>query len=129
MADGSMDHRSASWHAWLRGVFVALLAVLMVVSSLPEATRAAAGAALPAGPHAKAELPAGLGSSAKPCKRAVLPGAASNCSVSVSGVSVLPEAPCVGPRQVALVRWCMIDFSLAAQCQGASPYRPPCSQA
>lgn len=124
-----MDLGCASWQERLRGIFVALLAMLMVVSSLSAAMRADASVAVPAGPHAKAELPAGLGSWNKPCRRAVLPGAANSCSVSVSAISVLPGAPCVGPREVAVIQWHVIEFSLAAQCQGASPYRPPSSQA
>jgi hypothetical protein len=108
-----------------RGIFVALLSALFVLSSIPTGASAHARAAFGGGSQAQAEIPMPA-KSTKPCKRAVLPGGAPSCSISAAGFTLLPAAAAEPLLRVSKVHWRPANRSAAAQCQGASPYRPPC---
>lgn len=64
----------------------------------------------------------------KPCRKAIIPGTASSCSVVIVAISPLAADGFTSPAPQSLgdAGWRMGDSSLAAQCGSFSPYRPPC---
>ena len=64
----------------------------------------------------------------KPCRKAILPGTGSACSVVTVGISPLAADAVASPAPETSgdAVWRMGDVSLAPQCGGFSPYRPPC---
>jgi hypothetical protein len=65
---------------------------------------------------------------ATPCRKAVLPGGSSSCSIfaGLAAVPVAATADLTPQPDVRTLRWGLAKAHLAAQCSGPSLDRPPC---
>lgn len=102
-----------------------MMAVVVLVVSLGLATRPVDAEA---GHHTAAEFVNYRQNVPKPCHKALLPGAVNTCPLSAFSFNAVPSegaaySPTLAGRDV---RWRILTASLAAQCGGYSPYRPPC---
>lgn len=136
----AMDRRPNSSPMILRRLVAAVMAVAIVVASLAAVAREPAfGAARGQGASvalAKADLLKVAFSKrnkdiAKPCQKAVLPGAVNSCSGGFVPVGMpASESADILPRlTVQQVHWRMASVRFAAQCGGPSLDRPPCPAA
>jgi len=107
----------------------ALFAVVMLATSFGMATRVSASV----GDNAtlQSEFATYDASVPKPCRKAIIPGTVSACSVVTIGLGALTADAFALPAPGALgdAPWRMGDASLAPQCGSFSPYRPPCLRA
>lgn len=67
-------------------------------------------------------------SAPKPCQKAVVPGAVNACSLSNISLNAISAAELdyAIPAALHIPHWRISNSSLRAQCDGFSPYRPPC---
>lgn len=112
-----------------RRLAAALLAVVMLATSFGMAPRVSASVSGNA--TLQSEFATYDASVPKPCRKAIIPGTVSACSVVTIGVGVLAADAFALPAPNALgdAQWRMGDASLAPQCGSFSPYRPPCLRA
>lgn len=103
----------------------ALVAVAMLATSLAMPPRALASVG--GNDLVQSEFVGYDRSVPKPCRKAVVPGAVSTCSVVIVA-SLLAADGFASPalKSPGAADWRMGDGSLAPQCGGFSPYRPPC---
>ena len=114
----------------VRRYIAGLMALVVFVASFALAAREP-GLAMSANGRAVAEMTTSGKYLPKPCQKIVLPGTVNTCPLSSFSFNFIPSvgANAAGPTLVAAVQWQMSNSSLAAQCCGFSPYRPPCSEA
>ncbi len=122
-----MEYQSNPALPLLRRLAAALMLVAFVVTSVGSAIAASPG--LVRGQQAAAELAAPHTSMPRPCHRAVLPGTVNTCPLASLSLNSIPaDAPGYATPNPAVrwLAWRIVDYHLAAQCGGSSPYRPPC---
>ena len=114
----------------VRRYIAGLMALVVFAASFALAAREPA-LAMSANGRAVAEMTTSGKYLPKPCQKIVLPGTVNTCPLSSFSFNFVPSvgANTAGPTLVAAVQWQMSNSSLAAQCCGFSPYRPPCSKA
>ena len=63
----------------------------------------------------------------KPCRKGVMPGAATACQFSAISQTTLPGSDDISARTDSSreLVWQLADASLCSQCGRSSPYRPP----
>jgi hypothetical protein len=112
-----------------RRLAAAFFAVVMVATSFGMAAQVSASAN--GNDTVRSEFATYDASVPKPCRKAIVPGTVSACSVVTIGVGVLAADAFALPAPNALgdAHWRMGDASLAPQCGSFSPYRPPCLRA
>ena len=112
-----------------RRLAAAFLAVVMLATSFGMATRVSASGS--GNDTVQSEFATYDTSVPKPCRKAIIPGTVSACSVVTIGVGALaPDTFALpAPNSLGDAHWRMGDASLAPQCGSFSPYRPPCLRA
>jgi hypothetical protein len=121
---------SGAQPARVRRFIAGLMALVVFAASFALAAREPA-LAMSANGRAVAEITTSGKYLPKPCQKIVLPGTVNTCPLSSFSFNFIPSvgASTSGPTLVAAVQWQMSNSSLAAQCCGFSPYRPPCFEA
>ena len=116
----------ASWPHIARRCLAVLVACAIVAASVALAAPASAG--IHGQTSAAAEMSTSHKQAPTPCRKMMLAGLASSCSVSGLSFSGLPAANAgtIVPEGFSATRWAIVDVALPPQCSGLSPYRPPC---
>lgn len=121
-----MNSRLKQGAAPFRRLAAAIVAVVMLATSFAMPTSAPASDT--GNKSVQSEFASYDKSVPKPCRKAIIPGTVSACSVVTIGISPLAADGFASPAPKSLgdADWRMGDSLLAPQCGSFSPYRPPC---